>query len=397
MYVSYQVTSPDDCPGEDPYIPGGFRDENTLPEWKSAGAAWKECYDGYRCEAWWGSMSGQPQGAPVVLNAPLDWPDCCALCSNADGDDMATAGCAGWSFHPSTGSCQLLVTVSLDDNVSTSWGVNRTVHGYPGYLESPVSGCWAGGKHDLCSNVTFYLLCWGACLGFIGLVISWYFMIHTPSTKQRLLVELIRDRQSFQLKKAACVEVSMGQLRLSKGTHPSSYTNVFEGAFLTQDNAVFVVPELLEGEAATSPGLSMEQDMLRVLFSERLTPLADWGVAYRCRTTQGLKSEFDTLRSKAQPGLDEVATPTIGRSEQDARSSGFDCLLLVGRPRSYGHDGPGRKVGQYCDIGSLGESVVGGEGLGYCRVLVFVRGRRVLQACYCFVFSMPDLQMRLLF
>ena len=286
-HFPHQVTSPDDCPGEDPYIPEGFKDDNTLPEWKAAGAAWKECYEGYRCEAWWGSLRGQPQGDPVVLNAPLDWPDCCALCSDTNINSTTTAACAGWSFHPATGSCQLMSDVSLGHNVSAAWGVNGTVNGYPGYFEAPVTGCWSRSEYDLCDNMDLYLLIPGVILAFFGLFCFCRCGVITPWMKSGLLKELLHDEQS-RLQKASCVEVSATKLLVSTGKGGPKYIIVYEGTFMTRDGALFVVSES-RGKAAAPPhSRSIEQKMLKVLYTNGLNPLAYSRVAARCRTAQGL-------------------------------------------------------------------------------------------------------------
>lgn len=207
-----QVTSPPDCPGESPYIPEGFKTDNTLPEWEADGAAWKECYDGYRCEAWWGNLEGEPEGDPVVLDAPLDWPDCCALCSDssggggddADGEPAASAACVGWSFDPSTGSCQRMSAVGSMTRES-SWGVNSTVHGYPGYFEAPLNDCWGRTQYDLCMNTNLAFIIPGAILGFCG-----FFFLSLAacslSARSILLRKLMSDTEA-RLVKAACVQV----------------------------------------------------------------------------------------------------------------------------------------------------------------------------------------------
>lgn len=376
--VPHQVTSPDDCPGEEPYIPEGFKDDIT----QKAGAARKECYDGYRCEAWWGSLDGQPRGDPILLNAPMDWPDCCELCSNIDADGVGTETCAGWSFHPNTGSCQLLANVAPDGSVSTSWGVSGTIHGYPGYFEPPANGCWFRAGSGLCENMLFYLLVASAGCAFVGLLYVWWAVIHIPSKKSRLLGELLRDRQLSRLKKATCVEVSITQLRASKGKGESSWVNTFEGTFVTQDNALFVVPQMTEGEVVPPLSRTIEQDVLCVLFAEGLDLLADGGVAARCRTTQGLKKEFNHLLVKARRTVKKPLTSTTRRPQQNEHSPSFDCLLLVGGENSDRQKHAERKVSRYSGLVELAKSwwvlKVGGREEAWGPV--FWRHRRVLQA-----------------
>ncbi|CAB1108735.1 unnamed protein product [Ectocarpus sp. CCAP 1310/34] len=181
--MKFQVTSPPDFPGESPYIPEGFKTDNTLPLREANGAAWKECYDGNRCDAWWGGLEGSPDGEPVVLDAPLDWPDCCALCNGGgdnDGDGSGTnSTCVAWSFDPSTGWCQRMPTVEETsyDYSWTTWQNSNTING---------------------------LMCMH-CLGFCA-----------RSTRAGLLRELaveqqqsspIEQPQSSRLVKAACVKV----------------------------------------------------------------------------------------------------------------------------------------------------------------------------------------------
>ncbi|CAM9770863.1 unnamed protein product, partial [Laminaria digitata] len=335
------VTSPDNCPGEDPYIPEGFKDDNTLPEWKEAGAAWKECYDGYRCEAWWGSLSGQPQGDPVVLNAPLDWPDCCALCSDTSLNDTTT-GCAGWSFQPNTGSCQLMTDVSLDHNVSISWGVNGTVNGYPGYFEAPVTGCWSRGRYDLCNNLNLGLLIPGVILAFFGLWCVCGCGIMAPWNNSSFLRELLREEQT-RLQKASCVEVSATVMEASNGKGGLIFKNVYEGTFMTRDGALFVVSKIGGKVMAPPQSRSIEQKMLSVLFTTRLKPLANQSITAQCQTPQGLRSAFLSLVPSARA--------PEGRVRADS-SPRFDCLLLVGGSYGYRQHGPARKV---LLVGILGE------------------------------------------
>lgn len=207
----FKVTSPPDCPGESPYIPEGFKTDNTLPEWEARGAAWKECYDGYRCEAWWGSLEGSPEGEPVMLDAPLDWPDCCALCSDsnrgdgdADGTANITAACVAWSFDPSTGLCQRMSAVESTN--SESWGVNSTVHGFPGYFEAPITDCWGRGQYDLCVNTNMALIIPAvivAVLSFLYIVLA---TCHTATERTSAIRDILDDSQA-RLVKAACVSV----------------------------------------------------------------------------------------------------------------------------------------------------------------------------------------------
>lgn len=139
-------------------------------------------------------------------HAPLDWPDCCALCSDTNINDTTAAACAGWSFHPNTGSCQLMFDVSLAYNVSTSRTINGAVNGYPSYFEPPVTGCWSRTEFDLCNNMNLGLLILGDMLGcvcvygFVG-----------PLGNSDLHKELVRVRRSTRLLKAAYVQISTTQ------------------------------------------------------------------------------------------------------------------------------------------------------------------------------------------
>ncbi|CAM9531462.1 unnamed protein product, partial [Ectocarpus sp. 12 AP-2014] len=186
------VTSPPDCPGESPYIPEGFKTDNTLPEWEAKGAAWEECYDGYRCEAWWGGLQGAPEGEPVVLGAPLDWPDCCALCSrdsyDGDGADKSST-CIAWSFDPSTGSCQRVSTVG-ETSYDYSWGAwknNNTINGDPGYFEAALTDCWGRMKDDLCVNTNATFIIPGVIVAIISLTYMYCLGFCSPSMRAGLL------------------------------------------------------------------------------------------------------------------------------------------------------------------------------------------------------------------
>ena len=152
----------------------------------------------------------------MVLDAPLDWPDCCALCSNSNdsgsgdgtGDDQSTpsAACVGWSFDPSTGSCQRMSAIESLSRDS-SWGVNSTVHGYPGYFEAPLDDCWGRTQYDLCHNTNVAFIIPGVILAFFGLLLCYFWVILPVLRKPGLLRELVADPES-RLVKAACVQVS---------------------------------------------------------------------------------------------------------------------------------------------------------------------------------------------
>ena len=282
---------------------------------------------------------------------------------------MATEICAGWSFHPGTGSCQLLATVSFDDSVSASWGVNATIHGYPGYFEPPATGCWDRAESGLCENMLFYLLVPWAGFAFAGFLYVWWAVVHIPSEKSRLLGELLRDRQSSRLEKATCVEVSVTRSRATKGKGESKWVETFEGTFMTHDNALFVVPQMTEGEVAPPLSRAIEQDVLCVLFAEGMELLADRDVAARCRTTQGLKKEFHRLLEKARWELKQPPTSATRRPQQNKNCSSFDCLLVVSGDSSAGEDQSERKVRRYGGlVGFLNEwlmqKVVAGKKLG---------------------------------
>lgn len=278
-----------------------------------------------------------------MLNAPLDWPDCCALCSDTTINGTTAAACAGWSFHPATGSCQLMSEVSLGNITSTAWSVNGTVNGYPGYFEAPVTGCWSRTGFDLCDNMNLYLLIAGVVLAFFGLLGFCRGGVVIPSKSSGLLRKLLADGQS-RLKKASCVEVSATRLKVNSGKGGPTHINVLEGTFMTREGFLFVVSEL--GEKVTAPphSRSIEQKMLSVLFMNNLRPLANRDVAARCQTPQGLRSEFLSLlkRTILIPVLPTEAV-TRRRVQADG-SPDFDCLLLVGASCSNGQNQPANKV-----------------------------------------------------
>eukprot|EP00903_Cladosiphon_okamuranus_P020866 g19162.t1 len=371
------VTSPPDCPGESPYIPEGLKTDNTLPEWVRRGAAWKECYDGYRCEAWWGSLEGTPSGEPVVLDAPLDWPDCCALCSNNDGgvddgtDDEqpnATSACVGWSFDPSTGSCQQMSGVESVSRDS-SWGTNSTVHGYAGYFEAPLGDCWGRDlSNDLCVNTSAIFVIIGVIMGFCGLLCV-YTCIRSEWEKTALLRELLANPESSRLVKAACVQVTGQRFLQSSGKGGRKYSYRFEGTFITQDGALYMVPPASRRRRPTfpTPGHNIENWMLRVLFQTDLNPLRRLEITPRNPSTpvaigypmraQGPPPPMGDLRSEYSRLTDLVGGRPLlcdGRvtrrsPEQGADRFRFDCLLLMGEAA---YMEPGRKV---LLVGVLGE------------------------------------------
>lgn len=157
-------------------------------------------------------------GDPVVLDAPLDWPDCCALCSNGGGDDTTTATaatCQAWSFDPSTGSCQLMSAVQSTSR-NDSWAVNSTVHGYPGYFEAPITDCWGRTQYDLCVNTNVALIIPGVIVAFFSLL---YVCVAFESMSLRygVMKKVLNNPQSAQLVKASCVHVRM--YISSKGSH----------------------------------------------------------------------------------------------------------------------------------------------------------------------------------
>ena len=262
-----------------------------------------------------------------MLNAPLDWPDCCALCSNIDGDGISTEACTGWSFHPATGSCQLMTDVSLAYHASISWGVNETVHGYPGYFEAPVTGCWRRTRYDLCGNMNLSLLIPGVVLSFIGFICIWRCRCIAPSETSTLFKELLVDERS-RLQKAFCMEVTVTTQRESTGKGGYRYATYYKGTFMTRDGSLFVISDNLP--PALEAKFMVEQKMLKVLFSRRLKPLADPAVAAGCQTPQGLRSQFAKLLRSAPRRSKVASTETIHCPDEDVRSPRLDCLLLVG-------------------------------------------------------------------
>ena len=144
-----------------------------------------------------------------MLEAPLDWPDCCALCSDNNGGDGAAAigaACAAWSFDPSSGSCQRISAV-VSTSRDESWGANGTVHGYPGVYEGPIGDCWGRTQHGLCVNTNAVLIIPGLILAFFGLWCVYCHAFRLPSKRTGLLRQLLADPKSSRLVKAACVEV----------------------------------------------------------------------------------------------------------------------------------------------------------------------------------------------
>eukprot|EP00752_Nemacystus_decipiens_P003476 g3211.t1 len=373
------VTSPPNCPGESPYIPEGFKTDNTLSEWEAQGAAWKECYDGYRCEAWWGSAEGTPEGDPVVLDAPLDWPDCCALCSSGGGgrdgtDDEqspTSSACVGWSFDPSTGSCQRMSAVGSVSR-DPSWGVNSTVHGYPGYFEPPLNDCWNRAGYDLCVNLSLIFVLFGVIGGCLGLLCI-YIRMDSQSARTRLLREFLEDPQSSRLVKAACVEVTGQRFDFTSVKGIRRHASCFEGTFITQDGAQFVVPPAARrpGPTFSGPGRLVEHWMLHALFETDVDPLRSLAQAprnlstpvaagrpLRARTSPSplpssgdLRSEYSRLSGMvgSRPLRQGVRVTRRPREQGGARFR-FDCLLLVGGGACT--EPPGRKV---LLVGILGE------------------------------------------
>ena len=229
--------------------------------------------------------------------------------------------------------------VSLGHNVSAAWGVNGTVNGYPGYFEAPVTGCWSRSEYDLCDNMDLYLLIPGVILAFFGLFCFCRCGVITPWMKSGLLKELLHDEQS-RLQKASCVEVSATKLLVSTGKGGPKYIIVYEGTFMTRDGALFVVSES-RGKAAAPPhSRSIEQKMLKVLYTNGLNPLAYSRVAARCRTAQGRRSEFLSLIRSVRR---RYVTPG-GIHVQPNDSPQYDCLLLIGRCHSNGQHEQARKV-----------------------------------------------------
>ncbi|CAN0417089.1 unnamed protein product, partial [Ectocarpus fasciculatus] len=364
------VTSPPDCPGYSPYIPEGLKTDNTLPEWEADGAAWKECYDGYRCEAWWGDLEGSPDGEPVVLDAPLDWPDCCALCSgggNDDGDESGTnSNCVAWSFDPSTGSCQRMSTVEEApyDYSWGAWNYNSTINGYPGYFEAPLTDCWGRTEYDLCVNTNVALIIPGMILAFISLCCMCILGFCAPSKKARLLRELaIEQPQSSRLVKVACVRVRATCTKTVESTGKGGVrtTYSYEGTFVTRDGAVFNLPPATGDPMAHPMFRRIETRMLSVLHNTKRNPRANPSVARRCETPDGLRAEFSKM-VRAVPA--KPAASTSGEAFFVSRQSGhpdapierdaaadqrFDCILLVGTEQ------PGRTPTNVLLVGILGE------------------------------------------
>ncbi|CAB1113359.1 unnamed protein product [Ectocarpus sp. CCAP 1310/34] len=246
-----EVTSPPDCPGDSLYIPEGFKTDNTLPEWEDEGAAWKE-WD--RCDAWWGGLGGSPNGEPVVLDAPLDWPDCCALCSGGGDDDGANTEttCAAWSFDPSTGSCQRMSAVesTSQNNTWGAWQYKGTVKGYPGYFEAPINDCWSRMKYDLCVNPSMGLIVPGMFVAFWS-ILCMYFPVGCQKLAQK------------------------------SGKGGIKYFYTYKGTFAACDGALFVLPPPTRLSNAPRSSHKIEKRMLRVLYNTNLNPRADPGVASR--------------------------------------------------------------------------------------------------------------------
>ncbi|CAN0300691.1 unnamed protein product [Scytosiphon promiscuus] len=332
------VTSPRDCPGNSPYIPEGFKIENTLPEWLDDGAAWKECYDGYRCEAWWGDLEASPVGEPVVLDAPLDWPDCCALCSKSNGDDttVTTAvACEAWSFDPSTGSCQLMSAVQ-STSVDYSWEVSGMVHGYPGFFEAPLNDCWIRSTYDLCENSNLFFVIFGVILAFFGLLCVYCSAFRAPWKRTSLLRELLADPESSRLVKAACVKVTCNRFALRSRKGVMQYSDCYEGTFVTRDGALFVVPPATRrrNPKLPAPGRSIENFMLRVLYDSDLDPQGSTGRVrnpmlcfasrHETQTTQDRKELYHKFASSwSRPPGTRSAPGGPGTSQHR-----FECLLL---------------------------------------------------------------------
>lgn len=307
-------------------------------------------------------LDGEPLTDPVVLNAPLDWPDCCALCSNIDdANGMTTAACDGWSFSPATGSCQLMSSVSLDHNASSRWSVNGTINGYPGYLKAPaVRQCM------LWETVDSPFLWIGIVTAIFGLCLVCWGRIVVPSEKASLLREILLDPTS-RLQKATCVEVSSTRVEVNGETGRCS--SIYKGTFRTRDGAEFVVHRRSWDVDWFWSGRTIEHDMLMVLFSKRLKPMSnhtvpDWMFAARLRMPEGLKSEFSSILRNAR-AEDEIPQTPISRhhpeegltstvrhrhhQRQGKHSSSFDCLLLVGGGIRHGRRQWARpQVGQKC-------------------------------------------------
>ncbi|CAN0358931.1 unnamed protein product [Ectocarpus sp. 12 AP-2014] len=363
------VTSPPDCPGESPYIPEGFKTDNTLPEWEANGAAWKECYDGYRCEAWWGGLEGSPDGEPVVLDAPLDWPDCCALCNGGGDDDGDRSGtnstCVAWSFDPSTGSCQRMSTVEEPsyDYSWDAWNNSNTINGYPGYFEAPLTDCWGRTQYDLCVNTNAALIIPGVIVAFISLCCMWLSGFCAPSTRAGLLRELaIEQPQSSRLVKAACAEVMCTKTVESAGKRGTKIIYTYKGTFVTRDGAVFNLPPPNRRPKMHVISRRIEKKMLSVLHNTKRNPRADPSLARRCETPDGLRAEFSKM-VRAVPKRPEASTsgggfygslvrgghPNVPIERHAAADQRFDCILLVGTEE------PGRTPTKVLLVGILGE------------------------------------------
>lgn len=233
--------------------------------------------------------------------------------------------CAGWNFHPNTGSCQLMSDVSVGYNVSSSWDVNGTVNGYPGYFEPPATGCWRRIESGLCADV-ISLSMLGIVCALLIFPIVWCWVIRNPSKKSSLLRELLRDRQCSRLQKATCVEASTTQSRHTGPKGRQTLCNHYTGTFMTRDGSQFVAPTSTCAESS-----SFGRKMLQVLYSKGLEPLADPDVAARCQTPRGLRAEFSSMLRNARSDLIAPPTSTIQRPERGERTPSFDCLLLVGR------------------------------------------------------------------
>lgn len=333
-YSTVKVTSPAHCPNESPYIPAGFNDDRAVTTWSKDGEAWKNCYDGYRCEAWWGTIAGSSETELLVLDAPLDWPDCCALCNkkSEDGDDADGATCAAWSFKPSTGSCELLSGVT-SVNVSSSWGVHDTIHGYPGYFEGPKTGCWSRGNSGLCKNMNMFLLIPGAILASIGLLCIFFSWFRYIRKEENLVRNLIGNPESSQLAKAICMKVTGTNIVPKTGIGGLFVACRFEGTFMTREGSFFAIPHEPERVGNSTPGRRMEQNMLSSLFSTNLLPLAGSSAATRCDTPEGKRETFSLLldRFSWHPvrGRRETRRPYLQRFTPDR----FDCLLLLSEER----------------------------------------------------------------
>ena len=341
------MTEPEECENGSPRVPDYLQTKNTLPDWEDLGAAWKACYEGYRCEAWWGSLDGTTvNDEPVVLDAPLDWPDCCALCSKSGKNALASSECIGWSFEPSTGGCQLMSTVSSTSG-EMGWGYNKTISGYPGYFEPPVSGCWSRTQYDLCHNMDLALVIPGCFVSFIGLaLILWTWT--AESSRSRLLRNLLKDTRGSRLEKVRPAQVKVERFVTQyPGKYQSGYEYgyTFRGTFATRDGRLLEVPSrdtVIRRDIKGAPTERyLEWEMLKVLFGTNLLPLSDPAVAAnRLQTPGGLRSIFQLLASRVdkQPlgghsilyGLsNRSGTQTRSSPEVGSIGSHFHCLLLI--------------------------------------------------------------------